>query len=161
MRNVGPTSGFTSVFTISGKSNSFPCLTSPICLFVSGRKSMVKIAAMSVITPAIIKGTPSPKPMVKAATAGPNTNPKLKAAPTKPNARGRSSGFVESEITANTTGIFPAVNPSSARARNKNNAFGANAIIKNDATVPKIEVTNKGRLPYLSDKRPIIGVDAN
>jgi hypothetical protein len=78
-----------------------------------------------------------------------------------PNAFGLSSGLVVSEITANATGILPAVIPSSALAKKRNNAFGANAIIKNDTAVPAIEINSRGRLPYLSDSRPIIGVEIN
>jgi hypothetical protein len=40
-------------------------------------------------------------------------------------------------------------------------ALGANAIVIKDAAVPKIEIRSKGFLPYLSDNRPIIGVETN
>jgi hypothetical protein len=66
-----------------------------------------------------------------------------------------------SEITAKTTGTFPAVSPSSARAIKRNIALGAKAIVKKDAAVPSIEIRSIGRLPYLSDNLPISGVDIN
>ena len=159
--NVAPTFLSKSVCQSFGKSNNFPSRTSPMCWFVSGRYRAVKTTAIIVMIPAIINGTPDPKPKVSAEIAGPKTNPKLKADPISPKARALSCGFVESEITANATGILPAVNPSSARAINKNSAFGANAMVKNDAAVPKIEISKRGRLPYLSDSRPIIGVAKN
>jgi hypothetical protein len=98
---------------------------------------------------------------VNAEIAGPKINPKLNADPIRPNALGRSSGFVESEITAKATGIFPAVSPSSARARKRNMKLGAKAIVKKDAAVPIIEIRSNGLLPYLSDNLPIIGVEIN
>ena len=75
-----------------------------------------------------------------------NPNPKL--APIIPNPLARSSGLVVSEMTAEATGILPAVRPSSARARNKNMALGANAMRKKDAAVPAMERTRSGLRPY-------------
>lgn len=40
-------------------------------------------------------------------------------------------------------------------------ALGANACMKNERTVPMIEIINSGRLPNLSDMRPMIGVARN
>lgn len=100
-------------------------------------------------------------PKVNAAMAGPKTNPKLNAEPIKPNAPARSSGLVESETTAKTTGIFPAVSPSNARERKRKRALGAMAMRKKEAAVPMIEMRSMGRRPYLSDKRPMMGVEMN
>lgn len=161
IRNVTPTFGSKSVCHNFPKSNNLPCLTSPICLFVSGRNKKVSNKARSVITPAIINGIPMPKPTVIAEIAGPKIKPKLKAAPIKPNAFALCSGLVESEMTAKATGIFPAVNPSRARAIKRKIAFGANAIRKNEPAVPSIEISSIGLRPYLSERRPIIGVEIN
>lgn len=122
---------------------------------------MVMIAAISVMTPAIINGRDGEMPTVRAEIAGPTTNPNPKDAPIIPNPFARSSGLVVSEITADATEIFPAVNPSNPRAKNKKMALGANACIKNEITVPTIEIIRSGRLPYLSEKRPITGVAMN
>ena len=116
---------------------------------------------MVVIIPATINGTPKPNPSVNEAVAGPNTNPKFSAEPISPNAFARSSGFVESEMTANATGILPAVNPSNALAKKRKKAFGAKAVIKNDIAVPRIDMINNGLRPYLSDNLPMIGVEIN
>ena len=119
------------------------------------------MAATTVTQPAIIKGSEALIPTVTAAIAGPKINPKLNAALTNPNAFARSSGLVESEITANATGMFPAVIPSSMRAKKRKRTFGANAIIKKEPAVPIIETRRRGRRPYLSESRPIIGVEMN
>src|SRR3989339_862297 len=111
--------------------------------------------------PAMIKGQASPNPTVRAAIPGPNTKPKLSEAPTIPKALARSSIDVESEMTAKATGIFPAVSPSKARAINKNRTLGAKAMTKNESAVPNNDKSNIGLRPYLSDKRPIIGVEKN
>jgi hypothetical protein len=66
-----------------------------------------------------------------------------------------------SEITAWATGKFPAVNPSSARAKNKKIALGANAIVKKEIAVPASEIAKRGFRPYLSESLPIIGVEIN
>lgn len=118
-------------------------------------------AAMRVIIPAIINGKDGEIPTVSAEIAGPKTNPNPKDAPIIPNPFALFSGVVVSEITAVATEILPAVNPSSARAKNKNIAFGAKACIKKETTVPTIEMIRSGLLPYLSDIRPIIGVATN
>jgi hypothetical protein len=57
--------------------------------------------------------------------------------------------------------MFPAVKPSSARAKKRKKALGAKAVIKKDTAVPIIDKRSMGRLPYLSDSRPIIGVETN
>lgn len=161
IRKVTPTPGSKRVCHIFLKSKSLPFFTSPICWLVSGRKRAVKMAATRVTAPAIMNGRALWMPMVKAAIAGPNTKPKLKAEPMKPKAPARSSGLVESETTANTTGIFPAVSPSRARERKRKSALGAIAIRKNEAAVPMMEMRSMGRRPYLSDKRPMMGVEMN
>jgi hypothetical protein len=130
-------------------------------LFVSGKNRAVMTTAIKVITPAITNGTEEPNPTVNAAIAGPKIKPKLNAALIIPKALGLSSGFVESEITAKATGMFPAVIPSSMRAINRKIKFGANAIRKKEIAVPIIDINSKGFLPYLSDIRPIIGVEIN
>lgn len=119
---------------------------------------MVISAAIAVITPAIINGRDGEIPTVKAEIAGPMTKPKPNDAPIIPNPFALSSGLVVSEMTAVATEIFPAVNPSSARAKNKKKAVGAKACIKKEITVPIIEMIKRGLLPYLSDILPIIGV---
>lgn len=122
---------------------------------------MVMIAAMAVMIPAIINGNDGEIPTVNAEIAGPKTNPNPNDAPIMPNPFALSSGLVVSEITAVATEIFPAVSPSSARAKNKKIAFGAKACKKNEATVPIMEIIKSGLLPYLSDILPIIGVAKN
>ncbi len=144
-----------------GKSNNFAFLTSPKCLFVSGRITQVKITAISVITPAIIKGMEAPKPTVKAEIAGPKIKPKPKEAPIIPNPLALSFGLVVSEITAEATGIFPAVIPSKALAKKRIAALGAKAVMKKERAVPKSDIIRRGFLPYLSDSLPISGVEIN
>jgi hypothetical protein len=111
------------------------------------------------IAAAIKKGALSPNCTVAAEIAGPNRNPKPNEAPIIPNPLARSCGGVVSEITAEATGILPAVIPSKALARKRKIALGANAAIIKEIAVPVIEITNKGFLPYLSDNLPISGVD--
>lgn len=127
-------------------------------MLVSGRKRIVITAATAVIIPAIINGNDGEIPTVRAEIAGPKTNPNPKDAPIMPNPFARSAGVVVSEITAEATDIFPAVRPSNPRARKRKNALGAKACIKNDMTVPIMEIIRSGLLPYLSDKRPMNGV---
>jgi hypothetical protein len=93
--------------------------------------------------------------------AVPKINPNPKDAPIIPNPFARYLGSVVSEIIADATGMFPAVMPSSARAMNKKIAFGAKAIIRKERAVPVIEIIKRGFRPYISDKRPITGVDKN
>jgi len=121
----------------------------------------VIIAAISVMTPAIINGSDKEIPTVNADIAGPKTNPNPKAAPIIPNPFALFSRDVVSEITADATEIFPAVSPSSARAKKRKNALGAKACMKNDITVPTIDIIKRGLLPYLSDNLPITGVEKN
>jgi len=98
---------------------------------------------------------------VKAEIAGPKINPNPNEAPIIPNPLARSWGAVVSEITAEATGILPAVMPSSARAKNRKIADGANAIMKNEMAVPASEISSNGLRPNLSDIRPITGVERN
>ena len=72
-----------------------------------------------------------------------------------------SCGGVVSDITAEATGIFPAVIPSSARAKNRKIAFGAKAAITKETVVPIMDATSNGFLPYLSESLPIKGVEIN
>ncbi len=125
---------------------------------VSFKITKVKSTAIEETIPAIINGNAALIPTVKDAIAGPKTNPKPKDAPriAKPFPLFFSS--VVSEIIAEITGIFPAVIPSRALAKNKNIALGANAIIKNETLEPINEIAKRGFLPYLSDSLPIIGV---
>ncbi len=104
-------------------------------------------------------GTCVPNPTVAAEIAGPNTNPNPNEAPMIPNPFALSFISVVSEITAEATGIFPAVIPSSARAINRNSAVGAKAAIKNDSAVPPRDKTSNGLRPYLSESLPIKGVE--
>lgn len=161
IRKVIPTLLSTTAFASAGISKSLPPLTSPICLLVSGNKIAVRTTAIAAITPAIMKGNDCPKPTVKAEIAGPKKKPKPKEAPIIPKPFALSFGWVVSEITAEATGILPAVIPSKARARNKKIALGAKAAIKKDTAVPVREIKSKGFLPNLSDIRPIIGVAIN
>ena len=117
--------------------------------------------ASSDIPAAIKNGTCNPNPTVAADIAGPKKNPNPKAAPIIPNPFALSFGGVVSEITALATGIFPAVIPSRARAKNKNKALGANAAITNESVVPAIDATSNGFLPYLSESLPIKGAEIN
>jgi len=112
-------------------------------------------------TPAIINGTFSPYLNVTADIAGPKTKPKPNAAPIIPKPFALSLSDVVSEMTADATGIFPAVIPSKARAKKRKNALGANAAIKKETAVPKIDEIRRGRLPNLSERRPMIGVEIN
>ncbi len=109
----------------------------------------------------MIKGRLSEYPTVNAEIAGPNINPNPNEAPIIPKPFARSFSEVVSVMTADATGILPAVMPSRARAINKNMALGANAIKKNERAVPVNDATRSGFLPYLSDILPIIGVDKN
>ena len=111
--------------------------------------------------PAIINGTCRPKPAVAAEIAGPKTNPNPNEAPIIPNPFALFFTSVVSEITADATGIFPAVIPSNALATNRNIALGAKAAMKNDRAVPAIDNTNNGFLPYLSESLPMKGADIN
>ena len=128
-------------------------------LFVSGKNSNVITVATMEIPPAIKNGTDVPNPSVKAEIAGPKTNPNPNDAPIMANPRALSLGSVVSEMTADATGIFPAVIPSNARARKRKIALGANARTKNDKAVPAIDITRRGFLPYLSESLPIMGAD--
>lgn len=161
MRNVIPTFSSISACNSFEKLKNGLFLTSPKCLFVSGRKNAVTKTAPRETSPAIIKGSAGLIDTVKAEIAGPKTNPKPKAPQRIPKPLVLSSGFVVSDMTAEATGIFPAVIPSSALAMNRNIALGAKAAIKKDAAVPIKEISNKGFLPYLSERRPIIGVAKN
>lgn len=161
IKKVIPTFGSNKVCHIPLKSKSFAFFISPMFLLVSGKNKAVKTTAKVVTPPAIKKGRVAPKPMEKAAIAGPKTNPKLRADPMSPKAFARFSGLVESEITAKATGILPAVSPSSALERKRNKALGAKAIIKKDKAVPEMDKRSIGLRPYLSDKRPMMGVEIN
>lgn len=119
------------------------------------------MTAISDITPAMIKGNEAECATVRADIAGPKMKPNPNDAPIIPNPRVLCSCEVVSDIIAEATGIFPAVMPSSARAKNKNIALGANAMIKNEIAVPKIEMIRRGLLPYLSDILPMMGVEMN
>src|SRR3989344_978073 len=135
--------------------------TWPRCLFVSGKNIAVRITAIRDIDPAIINGKEAEYDTVKADMAGPKIKPKPKEAPIMPKPLALCSWVVVSEMTAEATGILPAVMPSRARAIKRNQKLGAKAIIKKDIAVPRIEKINMGLLPYLSDIRPIIGVARN
>ena len=143
------------------KSNNLSCFVSPICWFVSVRNIAVMITAISDTMAAIIKGYVAFVATVAAEIIGPNINPNPKDAPIIPKPFARSFGGVVSVITAVATGIFPAVIPSNARAIKRKIALGANAMRRNEATVPLSEIMSNGRLPYLSDSLPMIGVDKN
>lgn len=132
-----------------------------MCLLVSGKKTAVKTTARKVTIPATINGSEAEYDTVRAEIAGPKINPNPHEAPITPNPRARYSCDVVSEITAEITGIFPAVIPSNARAIKRKMAFGANAAIKNETAVPKIEIKRSGFLPYLSDILPMTGVAIN
>src|SRR5260221_6172663 len=132
-----------------------------MCLFVSGKNIQVIITEIAVTIAAIIKGREGLIPTVKAEIAGPAIKPNPKAAPIIPNPFARSFISVESEITAVATGTFPAVKPSRARAKNKNIAEGANAIVIKDITVPINDTISNGLLPNLSDNLPITGEEIN
>src|SRR3989344_5068434 len=99
--------------------------------------------------------------MVKAAIAGPKKNPNPNAAPNIPNPFARDFSSVVSVIAAAITGIFPAVIPSSAREKKRKKAFGANAVIKKERAVPANEITRSGLRPYLSERRPMMGLEIN
>ena len=128
---------------------------------VSGKKSAVKMTASKDTAAAIIKGMAGLMPTVSAEMAGPKINPNENDAPIMPNPLARFFGSVVSEITADATGIFPAVMPSSARAIKIKIALGANAIMAKEITVPAMDAMSSGFLPNLSDNRPIIGVERN
>jgi len=130
-------------------------------LFVSGKKRIVIIVAKIEINAAIKNGICVPNPTVKAEIAGPKKNPKPNDAPIIPNPFARLCDSFVSEMTAATTGILPAVIPSRARAKKRKIAFGATASNKKEVAVPAIEVTKSGFLPYLSERRPIIGAEKN
>lgn len=161
IRNVTPKLGLNNVCHNFGRSMSLPFFTSTRCVFVSVKYSAVNITAMIVIISAMTKGTEVPNPTVKAATAGPNPNQKLNAAHIVPNAPGRSSGVVESEMTENATGILPAVISSRARARKRKSDEGAKDMTKNDTAVPMIGSRSMGLRPYLSDNRSMTSVEIN
>ena len=132
-----------------------------MCLFVSGKKRAVIITAANETKAAIRKGMAAVIPTVAADIAGPKINPNPNDAPIIPKPFALFSSVVVSEITAAATGRFPAVIPSKALAKNKNMALGANAIMRNESAVPRIEIISKGFLPYLSDILPIMGVERN
>lgn len=132
-----------------------------MCLLVSGKRSKVNIVPNRAITPAITKGIDDPNPTVRAEMAGPKTKPKPKAAPITANPFVRSLRSVVSEMTADTTGMLPAVSPSKALAKKRKMALGAEAAIKKDKAVPTKDRTSMGFLPYLSDILPMIGVAKN
>lgn len=113
------------------------------------------------IAAAIKKGRALLIPTVSAEIAGPKINPNPNEAPMIPNPLARSLGSVVSVITAEATGMFPAVIPSRARAIKRNSALGANAIKINDNAVPVIETIRRGFRPYLSESLPITGVEIN
>ena len=132
-----------------------------MCLFVSGRNAAVTKTAPTDTKPAMIKGSAGLIDTVTAEIAGPNTNPNPNAAQSMPKPFVLSSGFVVSEITAEATGMFPAVIPSNALAIKRNRALGANAAKKKESAVPASDINKSGFLPYLSESLPITGVDIN
>ena len=145
-------------FLIAFILKTLPSFISDVCLFVSFKTNIVRTTAISETILAIINGKESLIPTVKDVTAGPKTKPKPNAAPRIAKPLPLFFSSVVSEITADITGMLPAVIPSSARAKNKKIALGANAIVKNDTADPASEIARSGFLPYLSDSLPIIGV---
>lgn len=159
--NVLPTALSNAAWTSPWRSKSGFLETCPMCAFVSLSVTMVMTVATALTIAAIINGMASPYPTVSAEIAGPNTNPNPNDAPMIANPFARSWGLVVSEMTAEATGILPAVMPSSARAKNSIHALRAVAIRKKEMAVPVIDMTKRGFLPYLSESLPMIGVDKN